>query len=34
MANAHPTVLAAADGVTGDPDEDGIYASFTALGLI
>jgi Cof subfamily protein (haloacid dehalogenase superfamily) len=34
MANAHPTILAAADGVTGDPDEDGIYASFTALGLI
>jgi Cof subfamily protein (haloacid dehalogenase superfamily) len=34
MANAHPTILAAADGVTGDPDQDGIYASFTALGLI
>lgn len=34
MSNAHPILKAAADGVTGDPDSDGIYASFIALGLI
>lgn len=34
MSNAHPILKAAADGVTSDADADGIYASFTALGLI
>jgi Cof subfamily protein (haloacid dehalogenase superfamily) len=34
MGNAHPDVTAAADAVTGDPDDDGIHTSFAALGLI
>ncbi len=34
MGNAHPRLKAAADSVTGDPDQDGIHTSFTTLGLI
>lgn len=34
MATAHPTLLAAADTITGGPDEDGIAAGFAALGLL
>lgn len=34
MGNALPGLKAAADVITGGPDEDGIYTSFVALGLI
>lgn len=34
MGGALPAIVAAADGVTGTPDEDGIRTSFAALGLI
>lgn len=34
MATAHPTLVAAADRVTGGPDEDGIAAGFAACGLL
>ena len=34
MGNAHPDLLAIADGVTGTPDEDGIHSGFAALGLL
>jgi hydroxymethylpyrimidine pyrophosphatase-like HAD family hydrolase len=34
MGGALPQIVAAADGVTGRPDEDGIRTSFAALGLI
>lgn len=34
MGNAHPDVRAVANAVTGGPDQDGIYRSFTHLGLI
>jgi Cof subfamily protein (haloacid dehalogenase superfamily) len=34
MGNAHPRLKAAAHAVTGEPDQDGIHTSFTALGLI
>ena len=33
MGNAHPSVKAVADDITGTPDEDGILTSFTKYGL-
>jgi hydroxymethylpyrimidine pyrophosphatase-like HAD family hydrolase len=34
MGNAHPQAKAAADDLTGSPDQHGIHTSFTKYGLI